>query len=793
MQISREWLGAFIQWTEEDPQGIADRLTAATGEVDDVIIQGRLLDKCVVGRIVAISKHPNADKLSLVDVETDQGTKRVVCGGTNLKEHQLVAFAHVGATVKWHGSETVTLKPAKIRGEMSEGMICAAEELELESLFSPAKEAGAHPIADLTSMALAVGTPLKDALKLDDVIFHIDNHAITNRPDLFSHVGIARECVALGLATWKKKAKTTLPKFPSAALPFRCINDVPTLIPRYEACLIEIDAIGTTPDWMKRRLEATGWRPISLPIDITNYVMMETGMPLHSFDADDFRGDMHMRAAKEGEKLTTLDGIERALPEGAIVISDDDGIFDLLGIMGGLRSSTKDTTKHIYLHAAQVDGARIRKTIIATGHRTDAATTYEKGVAAITVERGFARALELILELVPGAKIISRKESHGKNPESKPISLSMDRLQSMLGAEIAMKEIMQILEDLECGVTKAGKKLRVVPPLHRLADLTGAHELIEEIARIYGYDNIAPAMPVADVRTPEIDDRVHQLRAALKERGYYELLHLAFTSPQMLQACAYDSAQTVRIENPLGDELSLMRPSLLPSMLKTVGREVRREGRTMKFFEVGHIFTATAEAAQLCLAVSSREDPHVRDEPLLQLKDDLHEALATLGYDCAVAQRTDALPAFAHPGRSADVRIGQTVVGLLTEIHPITEEKMGLADRTAVALLDWDAILALPRSAENFQPLPAFPSVCYDETLPLAFTGSYAQAIAAVRSLDPLLVSVEPVDLYQKDADRRITLRFTYRSPDRTLEQKETDGAHQKIMNALKSPLAKQS
>lgn len=794
MKISRNWLSDFIEWTQTDPQVIADTLTATMGEIDEVEVQGALLDKCVVGKVISVNKHPNADKLSICDVETDDGVKKVVCGGTNVRPDMLVAFAHVGATVKWHGGEKMTLAPVKIRDEQSEGMICAGEELGIETMFPPRKEDGERAIVDLSEMDLKPGTPLKDALGLSDVIFHIDNHAITNRPDLFSHLGVARECVAAGLAKWKKKTdKAAKLSFPKNRLPFQCINDIPTLIPRYAACLIQINETGTTPEWMKQRLQATGSRSINLPIDITNYVMMELGMPLHSFDADDFKGDIHMRTAKAGEKITTLDGIERELPEGAIVISDDEGIFDLLGIMGGLRSSTKDSTKHIYLHSARVDGASIRKSIIATGHRTDAATVYEKGIPSIVVEQGFQRALELILEHVPGAKIISKKESSGKDSAPRTLSLSPAKVQSMIGTDMSEKRMKDILSNLEFKTTKAGKDLKVTVPGHRLGDITGQHDLIEEVARIEGYNVIPPQMPVAEVRMPERDQRMNELRDVLKIHAYTELIHLAFANEELLSKSLIDQTTAVRVSNPLGEELSLMRPHLLPSMLVTAGLQLREKKDDLKIFEYGHIFNVSdkpdsndSERTQLALLVASKYHSSLPNDPLLQAKADAMAALKAIGCSITVAQRTNDVPAFAHPGRFADILCEGIVIGSLFEVHPSVRSAFDISERAAACVIEWDALAAIKPTIKIFKPLPAFPAISYDETIAMPSV-ALASVMSKAKAVTNVLKSIEVIDLYEKDADKRITLRFEYRADDKTLTQAETDIIHTKVSEAMKS------
>ncbi|MEK7562810.1 MAG: phenylalanine--tRNA ligase subunit beta, partial [Patescibacteria group bacterium] len=595
MKLSLEWLSEFVTFTTTDPEEIARRLTAHVGEVDDVEIQGKYLNHCCVGKVLTVAKHPNADKLSLCDVETDTGTKRVVCGGTNLREGMLVAFAHIGATVKWHGSEEQTLEPVIIRGEKSEGMICAAEELELEEMFPAKKEEGERPVIDLAQLKiengkLKIGASLKEVLSMNDVIFHIDNHAITHRADLFSHIGFARECVAIGIAKWKRKPEFKASKPGKQALPFKLIVEEKKLMPRYCACVIEIDGLGETPEWMKKRLRAVGWRPLNLPVDITNYVATEVGVPLHSFDLDDIRGDVHMRKAKEGEKIMTLDGKEWKLPAGALILSDDEGIFDMLGIMGGLRSSTKDSTRRIYLHSASLDPISIRSTVIATGHRTDAATVYEKTVPHITTEQGFLRAAQLLLELAPGARMGSKVESYGDNGEGKPITFSAEYAEQKLGAAIPEKTIIQIFEDLGCTVKKAKGGMAVTPPLWRLKDLKGPHDLVEEVGRVYGFDKIPVTLPEASIAPPARDKRIHHLRDALGALGYMELIPLSLVGPDLLKKCNLDPVKCVQVENPIGEEVSIMQPCVMPQILDHASRNMLLVQDALKTFHIGKIF-----------------------------------------------------------------------------------------------------------------------------------------------------------------------------------------------------------
>ncbi len=794
MKISLNWLQDFVTFTEKNPQEIARRITASTAEVDEVEVQGALLDGCVVGEITSLGKHPDADRLSVCDVKTDRGTAKVVCGGTNLHQGMKVAFAHVGTTVRGHEGETVTLQKVKIRGQDSEGMICAAEEIGLESLYPPKPDEGNRPVVDLSALSAVAGTLLREALGLNDVILHIDNHAITHRADLFSHIGFARECVAIGLADWKEPSKKKRVTFGKQPLPFAIRNEVPTLMPRYCSCLVQIKSLGTTPDWMKRRLEAVGWRSVSLPVDITNYVATELGMPLHSFDADDFVGDITIRTSKKDETILTLDHVERPLPEGAIVLNDQQGVFDLLGIMGGLRSSTKETTKHIYLHSAIVDPVTIRRTIVATGHRTDASTVYEKGIPRIRAKEGFMRALALMLELIPGAKIISSMEEAGDEGASPTIDLELARVTSVLGQEIPAETIKKNLTDLGCAVKGGkGKMLAVTPPPYR-PDLKSPIDLIEEIGRIFGYDNIASQMPDASTVPPARDTRVNVLRDNLKEEGYWEVLPLSLTSATLLQHAGFDPQDAITVQNAISDETSLLQTSTLPSLLEHAQRNRLQAADVIRTFTVGHVFSKSIpEHAELSmmhctLADEQSGSDRLKHEPLLLLKRDLHTALEAIGY-VVHEQQTTTSPGFAHPGRAATLMVGQTPIGLLCEVHPDIRERFELPGRAAVVIIDLAALLALPPSSRLMRPLPQFPSVQYDVTTTKTKRDAVGSMVTKLRGSDPLLESVEVVDLYTgkplTDDQYNLTLRFTYRAPDRTLTETEAQAVHAKLTQQL--------
>lgn len=789
MKISLRWLSDYIDFSLQDPQGISDAITAHTAEVDEVEVQGVLLGSCCVGKVLSITKHPNADKLQLCEVLTDKGAKPVVCGGTNLREGMRVAFAHTGARVKWHGEEMMTLEPVKIRGEKSEGMICAAEELGIETQFP---ECTGHDIVDLGDGDEDVGKPLQEYLGLIDTILHIDNHAITHRADLFSHIGFARECVAMGIATWKPGKKPSELQFDrdlqftSDSIPFDFVIEEEHLMPRYCACVIEIDDLGETPNWMRERLEAVGWRCLSTAVDITNFVATEIGVPLHSFDADDIVGTVHMRKAKEGEKLTTLDKKERDLPEGALILSDDEGVFDLLGIMGGLRSSTKETTRRIYLHSASIDTVSIRKAIIGTGLRTDAGTVYEKGVPHVTTEMGFFRAAQLMLQLMPGARIVSELESVGDNGEGSPIELSLPRTQSLLGAEVTAAAAKDMLRSLDFTVAGTEDVLTVTPPLHRLGDIEGPHDLIEEVGRIYGYNNIEASLPEASIVPPERETRVHSLRDALQDDGYLELLPLSLLGPDLLQKCSLDPEVCVGIANAIGKETSLLTPSTLPALLEHAETNLAQVPNTLRTFHVSKVFTeGKDDHTQFGALITKKQSASLKEDAFLELKQQLQTSLAVAGYELSLVPSTDT-PPFGNPTRTAVLQVDGKDVGLLFTVADSVCNSFGIPSGAAGAVINIDALLEIPAETTVFSRLPNFPEVSYDITVDYSHEKSVGDLLGKIRESSDLLESAEVVDLYGKqEGDYKLTLRCVYRSSEKTLTEQEAKKEFEKVEKLL--------
>lgn len=791
MKLSLEWLSEFVAWKEKDVDAIARRLTLSVAEIEGVEAKGELLGNCCVGKVLSIARHPNADRLSLVDVETDRGIKKCVCGGSNVKEGMLVAFAHIGATVKWHGGELMTLEPVKIRGEASEGMICAAEELGLQEDFKPSPSDGEHPIMDLTSLKLKTGATLKEALVLDDAIFDISNTAITHRPDLFSHVGFARECVAVGLGTWKKgQPHEAKPKFAAAALPFKASQKEKTLVPGYAACTLEVSAHGITPEWMKRRLEALGIRSINLPIDITNYTMLETGVPLHAFDLSAIHGkEILFRESVRGEKVTTLDGVTRTLPDGLIVLADDKGIFDLCGIMGDDRSATRDGTRHFFLHAPSFDPKRLRQAIQKLQHRTDAATIFEKGVPPAMCELALLRAAELFLAHCPGATVTSKLISWNTAPDPKPITLPFSLIEGALGMPVSPKKMQEILENLGCSVKKSKAALVVTPAMHRVRDLKIEEDLVEEIGRMIGYENVPDEMPASAIRIPERDNRLHLVRDALAADGYLELVPLSITGPALLERAGLDPKEALRLQNPIGDEFSLLMPSTLPALLAHAEGNLRRVAGELKTFHWGKMFHEDGEYMEFGAMVAAAKETPLLSDPFLTLKENLEHAFMAAGYELGIEIAKDHAP-YAHPGRHALLVSGGRQIGEIFEVHPQVRQRFDLPARASVARVHLSILFESSPKEKLAKSIPRFPDVSYDVTATRSHAAPLGRLIEKLRAADPLLTAVSVVDLYagkQTPAGQyNVTLRCTYSSPERTLTEEEAKKAHEKVEQLVK-------
>ena len=783
MKISLDWLSDYIDITEKDQQKIKDIITERSAEIETMESQGDDLDLVVVGKVLEVGKHPNADSLQLCKVSDGQETVQVVCGGNNVTEGMLCAFAKLGAVVKWHGSEIVKMEKAKIRGEESFGMICGADEIGLEDMFPKKSE---KEIVDLSHLDLKVGQSLAKALGLDDVVIDVDNHAITNRSDLFSQRGFAREFVACGLGKWKKQKELKLPEAKGEP-PIELKIQDKDVCSRYMGIYLTDVEVKDSPEWMKKRLVACGINPISNMVDITNYIMLELGMPLHAFDLDRVSSrKWTMRKSKKGEKLVTLDETEYELPEDAIVLDDGKSLIDLCGIQGGLTSGIYGDTNKVWLIAPVYHPALIRRGMRAIGHITDASIIYEKGVDPALAGDGLARALELVKELCPTAKIASEvMDIWNVKQEKLELDLRASRIEKLIVADIPAKEVEKILTDLGFTVKPAKDGWKVEIPTFRMNDVKMEADLIEEVARIYGYNNVPYKTPVKELMpvTPSPTSRLSkEIKESLVSQGFNEICTFSFLGPELLEKSGLEQTdEMVEVANPISGDLSLMRTSLLPWTLETLADNLRYQG-TIRLFELSKVYLRKSDQEH-------EEHPNLIMATAGEDFRRLQGAVQSLGFEMLPAK--DKNPS-AHPGRMADLVLRGKKVGELFEIHPQILKNFDIKTRVTVAEINLQMILDMNIDTRlKYQELPKYPSIQLDISMVIPkkdLAGDYEKTIA--KTDQKLIKEVELIDEYTGDkisADQRgLTYSITYQAGDRTLTDQEVEAVHKQVLERLK-------
>ncbi|MCK5604065.1 phenylalanine--tRNA ligase subunit beta [Candidatus Pacearchaeota archaeon] len=788
MKISLNWLSNFIDITEKNNDKIKEIITARSAEIETMEDTGAHLDKVVLGKIDKILPHPNADKLRITMVDNGQEKIQVVCGGSNLEEGMKVAFAQLGAVVKWHGTDVVKMEKAKIRGEESFGMICAAEEIGLDEMF-PKK--GEHEIVDLSHINAPTGTPLAKALGLDDVVIDVDNHAITNRPDLFSHRGFAREFVACGLGKWKNDSSTTDQERTKngSPLPIEIKIKDKDACSNYLAVYLTGIEVKDSPDWMKQHLIACGIRPISNIVDITNYVMLELGMPMHAFDLDQVKGKKWtMRKSKKGEKVITLDEKEIELFEGITVFDDGNELFDLCGIMGGLHSGINQKTNRVLLHAPVYNPELTRRGVRGLGQISDAAIIYEKGVDNELAKEGLSRSMELILELCPNAKIASEVvEFKNYKSENRSIELRKSQMERLIGYNIPDKEVKRILNDLGFELKENKECFEVIIPSWRLGDIHMEADLIEEVVRIYGYDEIPFVAPKISNKPVAINARRRfekEMKDKLVSFGFNEIYTFSFLGPELLKKCGMEQGSaSIEVTNPISSELSIMRESLLPWTMEMIADNTRYQ-KEFKLFELARTYHKKADKAE--------EESNLIITTVGSDFRELQGTIEHLGFKLKPSNEKNS-ESHQHPGRIADIILRGQTIGSLYELHPQIGKNFGIKERVTIAEINMESIHAMNiDQTPKYKELPKYPSIQLDVSVLIPKKNLAQDYTNAIQKTDKTLVkNIDLIDEYEGEnigADKRsLTYSITYRADDRTLKEEEVSEIHKKVLANLKS------
>ena len=769
MLVPLEWLREYC-----DPglgtDGLASALTLHGLKVERTFRHGPPSpEHYVVGRVLEAVQHPNADRLRVCTVavgEPEPAT--IVCGAPNVAAGQTVAVARPGAQM----ADGRTLGAAKLRGVVSDGMILATDEIAL---------GGDHSGIIVLDDGPAPGTPLELVLPLGTDVLELE--VTPNRPDNLAVFGVARETHAVTGATLERAPWAEDPGSLGDLAGARVTVECPDLCPRFTARVFEGVTIGPSPLWLAARLLAAGMRPISNVVDITNYVMLLTGQPLHAFDLDRVAGaHLTVRRARAGETVEALDGTTDTLAEGMVVICDDEGPTSLAGVMGGARSEVAPGTTRVMLEAATWDGATVQRTAVALGRRSEASARFEKGLSRHSPLEGQIVASALFTRLCGARLVPGTIDVGGPGPDPQPITLRPERLEKVLGVAIAPERCREILTALGFEVDEG---LRAAVPHFRRGDVTREIDLIEEVARIDGLDRLPATLPprrgVAGRLTHA--QRVRRLAEdALAARGLCEIAGWTFADPAVLDRLRlpadHPMRRTLSLTNPLSESLSMLRPTLLVSLLDAAAHNAARGATELALFESGTVFRADA-AEHHGLSVLLTAD-------LFAAKALLGAALEAVGVEWSVERSEDP---FLHPGRAASVLAGGERIGFLGELHPLVAAAWDL-DRVAVWALNLGRVAALAPAVVAYAPFATFPPVREDLAVVVADAVAAAEVLDAIRAAGGAeLASVEIFDVYRgaQVGEGRVSLavHLEFRAADRTLTDEEVAAIRERIVAGL--------
>jgi phenylalanyl-tRNA synthetase beta chain len=793
MQVSLNWLKDFVELKKIDPKNLGLLLTSKTAEVDGVIEESSQFENMVVGLVETLIPHPNADKLRIAKTSVGKETLQIVCGGENLKEGMYVAVAKIGAKVKWHGEgELITMERAKIRGEESFGMICAGEEIGIDD-----PHAGPKDILDLSSLKPKIGMPLADLFEKNDVIIEFDNKALTNRPDLWGHYGIAREVAALTNSKFKPLDPKV--KIPTSGESIKVEVKNSELCPRYCGLIIKNIKVEESPDWLKKRLRSTGHGAHNNIVDVTNYVMTELGQPMHAFDKNYIKGGIVVRTAQKNEKIKTLDEKERELSVEMLVIADHEKPVAIAGIIGGEHSGINENTTEIILESANFHPGNVRKTSVKLGIRTDSVQRFEKSLDPNLAELAIKRAAELILQLCPEAKIAG-PITDVKNFKETPlkIDLNIKKAQSKIGIEISKKEIKSILESLEFKLKEKTTDIFEVeiPSFRSSKDVTIEDDLVEEIARIYGYENIPIILPELPTRLPiENTERFKKHRARelfSYALGFDEVYNYSFYGLKDLKNCNIPEAGHIKLLNYLSEDQTHLRTSLVPNLLKNFQLNAKYFD-SVKLYEIGRTYKEIGEFMPL-------EEKKIgggillkgkTDEPFYQIKGALELFFKKFNIAVKIAKGVDNLP-FAHPIKAVSF-IGQdgSTLAQAFIVHPEILKNHDL-EKYSIAMfeINFSKSLKLEKHEKSFKHLPKFPSIDIDISVIVDKNIEVEKIQKAILEADnSLITSAELFDIYEGqniEKDKKaIAYKVTLQSIERTLTDEDMTQVQQKIFKNL--------
>ena len=799
MNTSLSWIKAYVPDLDVTAQEYTDAMTLTGTKVEGFERLDKNLEKIVVGEILSIDRHPDADKLVICQVNVGDETLQIVTGAPNVHvgdkvpvvlDGGKVAGGHDGGPLPEDG---ITIKAGKLRGVDSYGMMCSIEELGSDrNMYPDAPESGLYILP-------ADAVPGEDAvalLGLRDTVFEYE--ITSNRVDCYSVLGIAREAAATFGKEFKAPVITKTGNSEDINDYLKVTVENTDLCKRYCARMVKNIHLAPSPKWLQHRLAASGIRPINNIVDITNYIMEEYGQPMHAFDYDLLAGhEIVVKCAKDGDVFQTLDGQERKLDHTVLMINDAEKEVGIAGIMGGENSKITDDVKTMVFECATFDGTNIRLSAKKVGLRTDASGKYEKGLDPNTAEEAVNRACQLIEELGAGEVVGGMIDVYPVKAEESRVKFQPEKINALLGTDIAPETMLQYMEKIELRYDKETGE--IVAPTWR-QDIHCMADLAEEVARFYGYDKIGTTLPTGEATTGKLSYklRVEQIARNVAEFcGFSEGMTYSFESPKVfdkLNIPAEDAArQTVVISNPLGEDFSVMRTLPLHGMLNSLSTNYNRRNKNVRLYELANVYLPKS------LPLTELPDERMQftlgmygDGDFFTMKGVVEEFFDKAGMHGRVSYDPEAGKAFLHPGRQAAILYEGDMVGYLGEVHPDVLDNYKIGEKAYVAVLDMPAVTPHTSFDRKYTGIAKYPAVSRDLSMVVSkniLVGQIEEMI--VQRGGKILESYNLFDIYEGsqilEGYKSVAYSITFRAKDHTLEEKEINGAMNKILNGLKS------
>ncbi|MDX1352445.1 MAG: phenylalanine--tRNA ligase subunit beta [Thiomicrorhabdus sp.] len=789
MKFSENWLR---EWTNPnwDTNTLSEELSLAGLEVDDVEPVAGQFTNVVVGQVLSVEKHPDADKLNVTQVDVgDAEPVQIVCGAKNVVTGMKACCAKVGAVLPGD----FKIKKAKLRGVPSHGMLCGATEIGLP-------DDGVDGLYVLPDDA-PVGVDIREYLKLNDCSIDVD--LTPNRADCFSVLGLARDVHAIsGAPLTQPFADKDMAG--SVACSQNVVVNEPEACPKYLGCVVTgFDQQATTPLWMVQKLQRSGLRSLGLVVDITNYVLLELGQPMHAFDLDKLQGDIQVRMAQSGEKLTTLDEKELTLADDTLVIADNSGAIALAGIMGGLSTSVTDTTNKIFFECAHFSRLAITGKARQYGLHTDSSMRFERGVDPMLPQRALNRAIQLFTEIAGGEVSAFQSIVAGSHlPQISGIQLRRQTITNRLGVDVADQQVEQIFKGLGFAIENAADGWTVTAPSFRF-DIAIEMDLIEEIGRVYGYNNLPETPVMAPMTLNELDESEQSLGAlktALVQRGYNEVVTYSFVAEDKQQAIAPDLPY-VLLKNPISDDMKAMRTTLFPGLLQTMAYNQNRQQSRVRLFETGLVFYKNEQdptgATQIPMvagaivgsAKASGWDTDSRTVDFYDLKGDV-ETLLNMSHQLDNVRFEPCNDPAFHPGQSATLLKEGKEIGVMGQLHPQLVKPLGVSGTVYMFQIRQDALMTM--NVPSAQPISKFPETQRDLAFVVDDSLPVQKLIDAVNSVESdILQSVEVFDIYRgqgiEPTQKSVAITLKIQHQERTLQDEEVEALIGEILTAAKS------